>query len=198
MQNLVRLMVAWVGLSVASHAIAAPVHTVTWTPQNVAPGTEVTIAGQRFVLVRVPVQNLGNTARYAVSFLAPIIQGALLATLTTQHSTDPIEDTIQIDGFAAAVTVSDGREYAIAPNFPNLDKYDFTVTAQAICVVLVKVGPTLLSFFTLFQTEQQASTDIGETPNAQPFAEWDAYVHPSAQVKGCDRWIDYIRIRQLD
>ena len=179
-------------------AHAAPVHTVTWKPKNGAPGTEVTLGGQSLVLVRMPLQPFSGSQRYEVRFLARV-EGGLGATLTTQHSKDPLEDPIEIDGFDATVIVSDGRNYTLglAPT-PPFDT-SFFVTAQATCTVLIKVGAaTILSFFQFFDREQQPPTEIGETPDALPLADWEAYRHPNALIQACDDWIDYIKIKKFD
>jgi len=200
MPSIIRLIGVLCFISCLGAAHAAPVHTVTWTPQNVAPGTEVTLGGQKFVLVRVPLRPFSGTQDYQVSFLAPVVQGFVAASLETQHSTDPVGDPIQIDGFDASVLVSDGRSYNItpAPTPANPDNKSFAVSVQTFCTAQVKVGAaTLLSFFHFFgPAVQQPRTEIGETPNALPFADWDAYRHPNAQVLACDKWIDYIRIRR--
>ena len=183
-------------------AHAAPIHTVTWKAKNVDPGTEVTLGGQSLVLVRMPLQPFSGSQRYAVSFLAPVDQffGGLSATLTTQHSKDPLEDPIEIDGFDATVIVSDGRNYTLGPTpTPPFDTTSFSVTAHANCTVQVKVGAeTILSFFQFFTTEQQPPTEIGETPDALPLADWEAYRHPNALIQACDDWIDYIRIKKVE
>jgi hypothetical protein len=131
MKTIVQLAVALVCLGFVSQGNAQSPHPMTWTPQNAAPGTPVNIAGTSFVLVRVPVENLGLPAtRYSVSFLAPRFQGFLSAPLTTVHSTAPLNGPIEIDGFDAKVSVSDGRTYTIGSAIPNPSQYHFTVDAQ--------------------------------------------------------------------
>jgi hypothetical protein len=110
----------------------------------------------------------------------------------------PLRGSIEIDGFNAEAVVVDGRIYTINNSFPDLTQYNFAVDAQAICTVSVKVRQTLLIFSTFFLAVQQPDTDIGTRPNAVPFAQWDDYVDPTQQVRGCDRWLDYIRITPVD
>ena len=198
MKTRIRLAIAFICLSVVSQSNAQSPHSITWTPRTETPGTQVTIAGTSFVLVRVPVRDLGGTSRYAVRFLAPQIQGLLIAPLTTTHSAAPLRGSIEIDGFSAEAGVVDGRSYTInnSPIAPT--QYNFSVDAQAICTVSVQVRRTLLVFSTFFTVAQQPATDIGAIPNAVPFAEWDDYVHPTQQVRGCDQWLDYIRITPID
>ena len=59
MKTIVQLAVVLVCLGFVSQGNAQSPHPMTWTPQNATPGTRVTIAGTPFVLVRVPVKNLG-------------------------------------------------------------------------------------------------------------------------------------------
>lgn len=199
MKTIVQLAVALVCLGFVSQGNAQSPHPMTWTPRNAAPGTQVNIAGTSFVLVRVPVENLGVPAtRYAVSFLAPRVQGFLSGSLTTVHSTAPLNNPIEIDGFDAKVSVSDGRTYTIGSGFQNPSQYNFTVEAQVTCAVTVKVGATLLQFFAPFTDRQQPVTNIGPVPDALQEAEWDDYIHPTAQVRGCDIWLDYIKIRRVN
>jgi hypothetical protein len=199
MKTRIRLAIAFVCLSVVSQSNAQSPHSITWTPRTETPGTQVTIAGTPFVLVRVPVRDLGGTSRYAVRFLARQIQGlSLIAQLITTHSAAPLRGSIEIDGFSAEAGVVDGRTYTINNSVIDPTQYNFRVDAQAICTVSVQVRRTLLVFSAFFTEVQQPETDIDTTPNAVPFAEWENYVDPRQQVRGCDRWIDYIRITPID
>jgi hypothetical protein len=196
MLPIVRLIAVVCFISCLGSAYAAPVHTVTWEPKNASPGTEVTLGGESFVLVRVPLRTFGDNQDYTVRFLAPVFQRVLFATLTTEHNADPLEDPIELDGFDVTAVVSDGRNYTIEPSLTSPARRNFTVTAQTFCTVQIKVGVTRLTLGHFFTTNQQQETDIGRTEDAVPFAQWDDYVHPTAQVRACDRWIDYIRIRR--
>lgn len=196
MKVLVALAVFWLSIGIAVPTHAAPPHTIAWTPLNAAPGKNIVIAGEPFVLVRVPVRDLGGNRRFQVSFLAPKFGGTLVGILTTSHSKDPLPDPIQIDGFDAIVTVADGRSYTV-DNFLSPGDYTFTVVAQASCSASIKVGQTLLLLNGVISVTQQPSTDIGDKPNAVPHAEFADYIHPTAQVNGCNKWIDYIRVQEL-
>jgi hypothetical protein len=200
MPTIVRLLWVLCCLGFLGVAHAVPIHTVTWVQKNVAIGREVTLGGQSLVLVRLPLQPFSGSQRYAVSFLAPVNQSfGLTATLTTQHSRDPLEDPIEIDGFEATVIVSDGRNYTLGPILTPPFTTSFSVAAQATCTVQIKVGAaTILSFFQFFTREQQPPTEIGETPDALPLADWEAYRHPNALIQACDDWIDYIKIRKVE
>jgi hypothetical protein len=183
---------------VVGHAAAAPIHPMTWVPRSAAPGDTVTIAGQPFELVRLPLRDLGGSNRYFVSFLRLVTEGFFTAfvVLTTTHSNDPIENPIQIDGFDATVEVTDRRSYNL--NSPDGGNHSFVVFVHVDCVVKVKIGQTLALISTSFFAEQQPVTDIGTIPNAVPFAQWGDYLHPTTLVNGCDRWLDYIRIRPVN
>ena len=197
MKVLIALAAFWLSVGVAVPASAAPPHTINWTPLGGAPGKQVTLAGQQFVLVRVPVRDLGGARRFSVTFLAPKVGGTLVGALTTLHSKDPLPDPIQIDGFDAVVTVGDSRTYTVITNFLSPGDYTFTVDAHASCTASIKVGQTLLLITGGISVTQQPSTDIGDTPNALPHAEFADYIHPTAQVNGCNKWVDYIRIEEL-
>jgi hypothetical protein len=185
-------------VAVAGPGDAAPAHTIVWSPKNAAPGTIVTLAGQPFVLIRIPVRDLGSTRRFMVSFLATKTGTFVQAPLPTVHSRDPLANPSEIDGFDAVISVSDSRSYHVNTNFiPPDDDYVFQVIAHASCTVQIKLGATLVSFGTSFSAIQQPLTNIGAIPNAVPHAEWADYVHPSPQVTACNNWIDYIRVREL-
>jgi hypothetical protein len=201
MPTIVRLLWVLCFTSVLGVAHAAPIHTVTWAQKNAPIGKEVTLGGQTLVLVRLPLQPFSGSQRYAVSFLAPADQSfGLLTTLVTQHSRDPLEEPIDIDGFDATVVVSDGRNYTLGPAFPPPCNTCFSVTAQVTCSVHIKVGTaTLLSLFQVFEKVQQPPTELeeGDPPDAVPLANWAAYKHPNAQIQACDDWIDYIKIKEV-
>lgn len=202
MQFIMRLVIAIVLLSLTGQGNAQSLHPITWTPQSVAPGTRVNIAGTAFVLVRVPVRDLGGSRRYAVSFLATRFEiagaGLIISSLSTIHTNGPLENSLQIDGFNAEVNVDDLRHYNVNNDPINRTQYNFSVEASASCRVSVLVGRTELTFSASFSRTQQPETAIGTTPDAVPFAEWDAYIHPTSLIRGCDRWIDYIRIEAIN
>jgi hypothetical protein len=196
MRTIVSLTVACLVFGAIGEATAAAVHLVTWVPRSAPPGTRVTIAGTPHELTRMPIRDLGGPNRYALSFLASDPAGSFgFASVLTRHTTDTIENPISIDGFDASVDVSDSRSYLIrSDGAQNI----FSVMAIGQCVVNIKVGKTLITLSTSLSAEQQPDTDIGTTPNAVPFAAWDDYIHPTALVNGCDRWLDYIRISPLN
>jgi hypothetical protein len=197
MKILVAIALFAVSIVFTGRAQAASPHTLTWTPQSGNPGKVVTLAGQTFVLIRMPVRDFGSARRYAVSFLAPRTGILVQAPLTTVHSKEALTDPILIEGFDATVTVTDGRSYNILSNFSSPGDYTFTVTAHASCTVQIKVGQTLITLIGHIPVVQQPGTNIGDTPNAVPHADWADYVHPSAQLTACDKWLDYVRIQEV-
>jgi hypothetical protein len=193
----VALVVLALSMGFAGRAPAAPPHTISWTARSAAPGAVVTLGGQQFVLARIPVRDLGGSRRFSVSFLTPKTGAVSPAILTTVHNRDPLNNPIEIDGFDASVTITDGRTYSILNNFVSPGDYTFTVAAHASCSVSLKLGQTLLTLIGHIQVVQQDATDIGNKPNAVPHAEWTDWVHPTAQVTACNNWIDYIRVQEL-
>jgi hypothetical protein len=189
-----RFAVACLVLGLAGPATAAAdPHTPTWAPRTAAPGTAITIAGTPLIAVRIPVEDLGPAAgRYAVSFLAPNAGGTVRALVATVHSNEPLVDPIQIDGFDAILGLSDARSYGLVGPPGNRA---FSVLAQVTCGVHIKLGATLVSVAVGLHVEQQSS--VHDTLNLVPHAEWADWVHPTAQVNGCDRWLDYVRVIKL-
>ena len=187
-------------LSIAGtgYAQAAPPHTITWTPRSAAPGAIVTLGGQQFVLVRLPVRDLGGSRRFSVSFLAARNGSVVAAPLVTLHSREPLGDPIEIDGFDATVSVTDGRTYNLLTNFTSPGDYTFSVNAHASCTVNIKAGQTLITLIGFISVVQQPAENIGSTPNAVPHADWAAFVHPGPQITACNNWIDYVRIQELN
>jgi hypothetical protein len=196
MRIIIAIAVLSLSCGFAARADAVPAHTITWVQQNAAVGAKVTIAGQPFTLVRVPVRDLGGSARFHVKFLAPGAPATLVGVLSTVHSKDPLTNPIQIDGFDANVLVIDGRSYTIFPNFVSPGDYTFNVTASASCIANIKVGQTLITLTAQLTTVQQPDTTIPD-PDAVPAAEWLDYVHPTVQVNGCNKWVDYISIDEV-
>jgi hypothetical protein len=198
MRIIIAIAVLALSVNFAARAHAAPPHTITWAQQNAAIGAKVTIAGQPFTLVRTPVKDLGaGNQDVQVSFLAPGPPASLVGILSTVHSKDPLPNPVQIDGFDANLSVIDGRSYTIMPSFVSPGDYTFTVSASATCIVNIKVGQTLITLTAQLSTVQQPDTTI-PTPNAVPFAEWIDYVHPTLQVNGCNKWVDYISIEAVN
>jgi hypothetical protein len=199
-------LVALIGFCTAAHATP---HSLTYSQVSVAPGTIVNIGGQQFVAVQVPMRQFTTDKRYAVRFLSSLLSDVdgdfVFANLSTQHSDDLLQNSnATIDTFPARIEVSDGRTYSINTVFDTLT-FDTTnrlqVEGNAITTVQVKVGDTLVQFFTvLSQTDQDV--DLGQNQyRGTGLATYGKYVDPVgliSQANGLDKWIDYIRIIPLN
>jgi hypothetical protein len=184
---------------------AQPPHAVTYSQVSVAPGTQVTINGEQYVAVQVPVRQFTVDSRYAVRFLEPVQpDGSVFAFLSTQHSTDPLPSTnATIDGFPALIQVNDGRTYAIVTTtdpitFENTNV--LRVSGTATVTVQVKLGDTLLSGFeSLSKIDHEADLGPNEYRGTAQAA-YGKYTDPLSLlgVNGLDKWVDYIRIIPLN
>jgi hypothetical protein len=186
-------------------AYAVPPHSLTYSQVSVAPGTQVTIGGEQFIAVQVPMRQFTVDSHYAVRFLTPMGQdGSVFAFLTTTHSTDPLPSTnATIDGFPALIQVIDGRTYSISTELdPNTFEPTnmFRAVAGATVTVQIKVGDTLLSFFDgLNKTDHEVDLGLNEY-RATGQAAYGKYLDPVALMgaQGLDKWVDYIRVIPLN
>jgi hypothetical protein len=199
-------LVALIGFSTG---VQATPHSITYSQVSVAPGTIVNIGGQQFVAVQVPMRQFTIDKRYAVRFLAPLFSDVdgdfVFANLSTSHSDDLLQNSnATIDTFPARIEVSDGRAYSINTVLDTVT-FDTTnrlqVEADAFATVQVKVGDTLVHFFTtLSQTDQDVV--LGQNQyRGTGLATYGKYVDPVGligQANGLDKWIDYIRIIPLN
>ena len=180
-------------------AAAANVHDVTWVKRSVAPGTVVTIGGQDFVLVRLPMKEFSNGNRYIVEYLAAVLDLgppiSFFSDVSTSHSDDIIAGTVTVSGFPASIGVQDGRTYGYNANTGFGD--GLSVDASVFGSVTIKVGDTLLGLNAFFTANQQALTTVIPDFSASPWATW-AYPDPTALVTHFDNWIDYIRVLKIN
>jgi hypothetical protein len=193
---------------IAGHADAAPVHSVSWVQTSVSLGTPVPIAGRDFVLVRMPVADFGSSTRYVVEFLADAVPATdppqFFAMLQTEHSNQSLVENghnqlLTISGFPAAVQVSDGRIVDFSTD--QFSGLNFTsVDANAIGLVQIKVGSTVAVLYVSFTAVQQAEKQTKEDApySASANANWNSMTDPTALVSAVDKWIDYIRVVQVN
>ena len=190
---------------IVSGAAAHAQHSLTYSQISVAPGAVVTISGQQFVAVQVPMRQFTADSRYAVRFLTPRgDDGEVFAILTTQHSSAALSSpNATIDGFPALIQVNDGRNYAITTeiDFVTFETTNvFRAVGTASTIVQVKVGDTLVSFYdSLENTDHEV--DLGQNEyRATSQAAYGKYTDPLALLgpQGLDKWIDYIRIIPLN
>lgn len=190
-------------LLAAGAANAQSVHGVTYSPRSVALGTQVSLGGKTFVLVRLPMKDFGGTNRYIVEFLAEVTDVAtttFAGDLLTEHSNETLTGTTLIGGFPANALVSDSRTYTFSTQFPPGTGNALKVDVQVSCVVQVKVGDTMAGLFADFSGVQQDTTPALVTApfSGSANAAWGNYVDPVALVTACDNWIDYIRIVRIN
>jgi hypothetical protein len=188
-------------LALVSGAVsAANVHNITWVRKAVSPGTVVTLGGQDFVLVRMPMKEFSNNNRYVVEYLAPVVDPgpppAVLTEISTLHSNETITDPVTVSGYPAQIEVTDGRSYQYHANIGFED--GLQVDAQVYGIVTIKVGDTLMTLSTLFSAVQQTLTAVATDFSASPYAQWGNYTDPTVLVTSFDNWLDYVRIIKLN
>jgi hypothetical protein len=202
MKNFLSMAAATLLLA-AGVANAQSVHGVTYTARTAALGTQVSLGGKTFVLVRLPMKDFGSANRYIVEFLAEVTDVAtttFAGDLFTEHSDQTLTSTTLIGGFPASALVSDSRTYTFSTQFFPATGNALKVDVQVNCVVQVKVGDTLAGLFADFSSVQQDTTPALVTApfSGSANAAWGNYVDPITLVTACDNWIDYIRIVQVN
>jgi hypothetical protein len=182
-------------------AMAAPPHSISWTKQSAAIGTVITIAGQEFVIARIPVRDF-NGDKYAITLPVPSQFGQItFGIVSVAHITDPIVGNVTIDGYPAVVTVSDSRTFTITPDYLDPPNNRLGVTSDASVSVQIKLGAGIVILGQNFEgrdpltlTTPETDVSIGASVNAAPAAEWWKYTDPLTLITALDRWIDYVRV----
>jgi hypothetical protein len=187
-----------VGLSAAGIGTAfADAHTVTFAAKAAGLGATITLAGQNFVMVRVPFRTFTGE-KYYIFAPAPVeapFGGAL--SIITSHDTRAFTPNININNVPARVAVSDTRSYTVSGDIGT--DAQFIVQADASVSITLKLGTTLVSLgasvgkppgFASFETQ----ADVGAATNLVPFAAFATYTDPVQQIKAVNDYIDYIRI----
>ena len=187
-----------VSLSAAGIGTAfADAHGVTWAGRVAALGATITLAGQDFVMVRIPFRTFTGE-NYYIFAPAPVEDpfGGVLG-ITTIHETKPFSPNITINNVPARVNVQDTRSYTVSGDIGT--DAQFVVQAAASVSVTLKIGDTLVLLgtsvgkppgFASFETQE----DVGNATNLVPFAAFATYTDPVQQVKAVNDYIDYIRI----
>jgi hypothetical protein len=194
-----RSVLSILGLSLAGTANAlAAAHALTYV-ENVQPlGTEFSLGGRSFVLVRIPIE-LFSGERYSV--IVPFSRSPDDPTdgnvnLQTEHSTDPFDSNLTIDSYPARVVVEDVRSFGLSGDFGESAFFTAVVTVQVN--VTLKLGTTLVTFgFLMDKGGYETEVDIGPSFSAQPFAEWSEYRDPTGLVGKLNDLIDYVRVLPL-
>jgi hypothetical protein len=187
-----------VSLSTAGIGTAfADAHTVTFAAKPAALGATITLAGQAFVMIRVPFRTFTGD-KYYIFAPAPVedpFGGAL--SVSTSHDTKAFSPNININNVPARVSVQDTRTYSVSGDIGT--DAQFVVQAGASIFITFKIGDTLVSLgttvgkppgFASFETQ----ADVGSATNLVPFAAFATYTDLPQQVKAVNDYIDYIRI----
>jgi hypothetical protein len=188
-------------LCIAGTASAANVHNVTWVRKAVAPGTIVSIGGQNFVLVRLPLKEFTNGNRYIVEYLEEAQDLGPPVTFNAQvsatHSTDALVNPVTVSGYPANIAVQDLRQYNYADGTGFQDGLE--VDAWLFASVTLKVGDTALALGTFFSTTQQNLTSVPSGIfSSSSYANWNQYTDPTALVTHFDNWLDYVRVLKIN
>jgi hypothetical protein len=189
-------------VAVCGAAQAGP-HSVTYSQISVAPGTQVTIAGQPFVAAQLPMRQFTVDSRYAVRFLVPreATSGLFSASLETEHSTDPLPSTnATIDGFPAQIDIVDGRRYTLSGGDLPTPSSTLLVQGQAYAFIRIKVGDTLVILYASLSQDDHVAELTSDIHRGTSQAAYGRYTDPVTLVgaQGLDKWVDYIRVIPLN
>jgi autotransporter translocation and assembly factor TamB len=196
---LIRSFLAILGLVFAGHGAAlAAVHNLSYAKKAPPLGTELTLAGKTYVLVRIPIE-LFTGEKY--SLIMPFeryrddpTDGTL--NLTTEHSIDAFDANLAVDSYPARVLVDDLRNSTVSGDYGVSSS--FTVSTQVTLTVTIKVGTTLVSVqYSMDRGGYDTDATLGTSFNAQPSAEWGKYTDPTGIVTAMDDLIDYVRVVPL-
>ena len=195
---LARKLVLTVSLFTAGIGTAlADAHTVKFVAKAAALGQTITLAGQPFVMVRIPFRTFTGE-KYYIFVPAPVdavLGGAV--SIITSHDTRAFTSNITINNIPGRVSVQDTRSYTLAGDIGT--EANFTVQAAASVSLTFKIGQTLVSLgtsvskppgFTSFETNEP----VGAAYNIVPFAAFATYTDPVQQLQAVNDYIDYIRI----
>jgi hypothetical protein len=194
-----RSVLTILGLSLAgsTNALAAA-HALTYLENAQPLGTEISLGGRTYVLVRMPVE-LFSGERY--SLIVPFERYSYDPTdgnlnLQTEHSTDAFDSNLTIDSYPARVVVKDVRSFGLSGDFGEVAFFSVGVTVQVN--VTLKLGTTLVTIgYYMDKGGYETEADIGPSFSAQPFAEWSEYRDPTGLVSHLDDLIDYVRVIPL-
>ena len=195
---LVKKLALMLGLAVAGPGtVFADGHTITYGAKASTFGQTITLAGQDFVIVRIPFSTFTGEKFY-IQAPAPVdaLLGGSLSVQTT-HETKALTPNININNVPARVAVTDSRTYTVSGDIGT--DAQFTTTAGATVAISFKKGSTLVTLFasvgkppgfTSFETQK----DVNASTNLVPSASFATWTDPLQQVKAINDYIDYIRI----
>jgi hypothetical protein len=201
---LARKLLLTLGLMVVGTGTAlADAHTVSYVKRSGALGDTVTVGGQDYVLVRIPVKTFTGVL-YGITIPCPVVgPGFGGCNVSTVHvgANDPFTQNITIDGFPANVSVQDFRHYSLDGQIGT--DSTFQVFSGASGSLTIKLGTTLVLFSEQFIRQftpgniYETDVDVGDATNIRPFAQFGNYRDPLPEVSSVNIIIDYIRILPL-
>ena len=197
MKNL-RLFIPLLICFSSATALAQHENDITYNKKPAVPGTVRTLAGQDFVLVRLPIKEFapgGN--RYSIDLLVPILDPgppiSFFSSVSTIHSNEALQNPVSISGYPATVEVVDGREYT----FNRVGFQDgLSASAYVLISVNIKLGDTLVTISQYFSKVQQSATPVDGFKSAGK-AQWNKYVDPLGMIAAASKWLNFVVIRQL-
>lgn len=194
----------------------AGAHNVAYSQKSALPGTQFTLGGTTFDIVRVPIR-LFSGESYALIVPASRSDPEFShLNLQVQHSSDPFVSNVTISSFPAHVAVTDGRFYSLTGNVGGtaaasavdssggvqadlvIGGTTFNVGTYVSMTVTIKLGSTRVRYsIQLDRDLLQTNVGVGSAYNIVPFAEWAKYKDPTDLVKALNDLVDYIRVIPL-
>jgi hypothetical protein len=183
--------------------VLAQDHVLTYTRIVRPVDSTITILGDSYKMVRIPVRDMVTGSKYSVIFPAQDEGGSfLVAFVIASHEPDGFVANMTIDGFPAQVQIFDTLNYVMTTSIFEGGN-DFTVTGSATINVSIDLGETIMSISNSITAKDAVgdpfltNVNIGDSANAVPYAQWGKYLDQTNLVTGLDHWIDNIRIQTL-
>jgi hypothetical protein len=186
----------------ANVAASDPEHTISYEARSKGVGKTLEIAGMQFRMIKIPVRDLVTGQKFHVIFPATMYGTETYGSIRTSHATDlPEGSNITIAGYPA--------HYYLDENvFYDFSAYNgmsfFWVGGFVDITVTIDIGGTLISISTYFEMANPQTgfppltdADMGNSFNAAPFANWSRYKDPLSLVRGADKWVDFVKIKEL-
>ena len=190
-------------------------HKISYV-QNVQPlGTQITLGGTTFDLIRVPVRLLSGEQYSLVVPAARFDPDYGSVNIQAMHAKGTFVSNATIDTYPAHVALTDQRYYTLTGNVGGdavaraanpaagseaiiIGGTTFNVGTGVGMTVTIKIGTTLVKYeVELNRDYLQTNVDVGDAYNIVPFAEWGKYRDPLDLVKALNDLLDYIRVIPL-
>jgi hypothetical protein len=193
----------------------AGAHTVTYVRRTQPLGTQVTLGGTTFDLIRVPVRLLSGEQYSLIVPAARFDPDFGSVNIQALHATGSFVANATVDTYPAHVAVTDRRYYTLTGNVGGAGvarTADSAAGAEAIIIggttfnvgtgvamtVTIKIGTTLVRYAVELNRDLlQTNVDVGPAYNIVPYAEWGKYRDPLDLVKALNDLLDYIRVIPL-